>query len=289
MTTMTKPTKEQILNFYTTSLQRSVDAYAKLDQKEWDKKTDEWTAKEHLAMMPATMQVETLPLTRQALAGEKAHVEGFEKRADMISFRERTMRSVSDRSPADLLQLLQSTFGEHIQILQGLSEADLDKPATSPSWDVPATVRDLFFASYLFLPAQYQEIRKVNKKKLPHWIEASTPDQVNYHMSRLYHYMPLILRSDRAADVKCTYLFTIDGDGGGQWSIKIAEGHASSQDGSAETHDVEIKTKPENWIDLTTGDLNPITAVLPGPFQKVKISGNMGMAMKLSEFFSAEE
>lgn len=289
MTTMTKPTKEQILNFYTASLQRSLDAYARLEQKEWDKKTDEWTAKEHLAMMAGTMQAETLPLTKQALAGEKGHVDGFEKRADMIPFRDKTMRSVSDRSPAELLQLLQSTFGEHMQILQGLTEADLDKPATSPSWDVPATVRDLFFASYLFLPAQYQEIRKVNKKKLPHWIEASTPDQVNYHMSRLYHYMPLILRSDRTADVKCTYLFTIDGDGGGQWSINITEGRASSQDGSAETHDVEIKTKPENWIDLTTGDLNPITAVLPGPFQKVKISGNMGMAMKLSEYFSAEE
>jgi len=289
MTTMTKPTREQILDFYSSALQRSLDSYGKLDDKEWGKKTDEWTAKEHLAQMPATMQVETMPLTKQALAGEKGHVEGFEKRTDMLPFRERTMRTLADRPATELLQLMQSSFGKHIQMLQDLSEADLDKPAMSPSWDVPGTVRDLFFGSYLFLPGQYQEIRKVNKKKLPHWIEASSPDQVNYHMGRLYHYMPLIFRSDKGADVKCTYLFTIDGDGGGQWSIKIAEGHASSQDGSAETHDVEIKTKPENWIDLTTGDLNPITAVLPGPFQKVKISGNMGMAMKLSELFSAEE
>ncbi|MEO8457963.1 MAG: hypothetical protein ABI559_09140, partial [Chloroflexota bacterium] len=179
---MTKPTKDQILGFYKASLQRSLDAYAKLDEKEWNKKTDEWTAKEHLALMPASMVAEGLPLTKQALAGEAAHVEGFEKRSDMLPFREKSMRAIADKSPAELLQMLQSTFGEHIQLLESLSDADLDKPAKSPSWDVPGTVRDLFFANYLFLPAQYQEIRKVNKKKLPHWIEASTPEQVNYHM-----------------------------------------------------------------------------------------------------------
>jgi hypothetical protein len=288
MTIMTKPTKEQILGFYTASLQRSLDGYAKLDDKEWAKKTDEWTAREHLALMPATMQAETLPLTKQALAGEKGHVDGFEKRSDTIPFREKMAKSLSDRPVSELLQLMQSTFGEHIQMLQGLSEADLDKPAMSPSWDVPATIRDLFFGAYLFLPGQYQEIRKVNKKKLPHWIEGSTPDQVNYHMARLFHYMPLILRSDKAADVECTYLFTMEGAGGGQWGIAINHGKAVSQDGAPEKHDVEIKTKPESWIDLSTGDLNPITAVMPGPFNKVKLGGNMGMAMKLSEFFSSE-
>lgn len=288
MTTMTKTTKEQILEFYKASLQRSLDAYAKLEEKEWNKKTDDWTAKEHLAMMPATMQIETLPLTKQALAGEANHVQGFEKRSDMLPFREKSMRTLADKSPAELMQLLQSTFGEHIQMLEGLSEADLDKPAMSPSWGVPGTIRDLFFASYLFLPGQYQEIRKVNKKKLPHWIELSTPAQINYHMGRLFHYMPLILRSDKSADVECTYLFTMDGEGGGQWGIAIDHGKAVSQDGAPEKHDVEIKTKPESWIDLSTGDLNPVTAVMPGPFNKVKLNGQMGLALKLSEFFSAE-
>jgi len=288
MTTMTKPTKEQILDFYTTALQRSLDAYAKIDDKEWNKKTDEWTAKQHLAMMPATMQLETIPLTRQALAGEKAHVEGFEKRTDMLPFRESSMRTLEDRPVAELLQLLQSTFGEHIQMLQGLSEADLDTPASSPSWDVPATVRDLFFGAYLFLPGQYQEIRKVNKKKLPHWIEGSTPDQVNYHMSRLFHYMPLIFRTDKGAGMNATYLFTMEGEGGGQWGLQIDNGNASSTEGPPEKHDIEIKTKPQSWIDLSTGELNPVTAIMPGPFQKVKLHGQMGLAMKLSDLFSAE-
>jgi putative sterol carrier protein len=285
---MATPTKDQILGFYKASLQRSLDGYAKLDEKEWAKKTGEWTAKENLALMPATMQAETLGSTKQALAGEKIHIEGFESRSDMLPLREKNMRAIADKPTAELLQMLQSTFGEHIQMLEGASEADLDKPTMSPAWGAPGTVRDLFFASYLFLPAQYQEIRKANKKKLPHWIEASTPDQVNYHMGRLFHYMPLILRNDKAADAECTYLFTMEGEGGGQWGIAIDHGKAVSQDGAPEKHDVEIKTKPESWIDLSTGDLNPITAVMPGPFNKVKLNGQMGLALKLSEYFGAD-
>ena len=124
---------------------------------------------------------------------------------------------------------------------------------------------------------------------MPHWIEASTPEQVNYHMGRIFHYMPLIYRSDKGGDFAATYLFTMEGAGGGQWNMAIADGRADSGDGEPPAHDTEIKTKPEHWIDLSTGELNPITAIMPGPFRKVVISGTVGNAMKLSDLFGAED
>ncbi len=287
MAGLMKPTKDQITSFYKSALQRSLDAYARLDDKEWAKNAAEpWIARDHLAHLAGTMEDETMPLTKQALAGEKGHLDGFEKRTDMLPFRQRTVDRLKDKSPAELLQMLQAGYGEHITMLEALSDADLDKLATSPAWDVPGTVRDLFFGSYLFLPAQYQEIRKAAKKKLPHWIEESSPDQVNYHMARIFHYMPLIYRSDKGADMKATYLFTMEGDGGGQWGVSIADGKATSQDGAPEPHDVEIKTKPESWIDLSNGDLNPMWAITT---RKVHLGGNMALALKLGDLFSAEE
>jgi hypothetical protein len=283
-------TKDQILQMYKSALDRVVDAFGKLDEKEWAKKaSDEWTAKEHLAHMVAAHERETRPLLAAALAGEQPNIPGFATRAEMMPFRVACMQEVRDLPVPELLQRMQSDRGENIRELEGMSEADLDKPANSPAWDRPGTVRDLFFASYLFLPGQYQEIRKVNKKKMPHWIEASTPEQVNYHMARIFNYMPLIYRSDKGGDFAATYLFTMEGDGGGQWWLKVADGRADAGDGDPGSHDAEIKTKPQHWIDLTTGELNPITAVMPGPFRKVAISGNMGLAMKLSDLFSAEE
>ncbi len=286
---MMKPTKEQIQHYYTQALQRCLEAFAKLDEKEWNKKVNGWTARDHLGHLAATTEAETMVLTRQALAGEPAHVPGFEKREDIIPFREKCLEKVRGLSTAELTQRLRAVVEEHLGILDSLSEADLDRPALSPGWDRPGTIRDLFFASYLFLPGQYQEIRKVAKKKLPHWIEASTPEQVNYHMERVFQYMPLVFRSDKGGDMDVTYQFTMEGDGGGIWNIRIAEGKAEAGAGAADPFDAEIATKPQFWIDLANGDLNPVTAIIPGPLRKVKIAGNLGLAMKLSALFSVEE
>jgi len=281
-----KPTKEQIREYYGQALQRCLDTFSKLDDKEWGKKVNDWTARETLAHLVGTHLKETMVLTRQALAGEPPHVEGFDKREQMLAFREATMQEFRDKPASELLQIMKTSFEEHLKLLDGLTESDLDKPAMSPTWDRQGTVRDLFFASYLFLPGQYQEIRKVSKKKMPHWVEASTPEQVNYHMSRLFHYMPLIFRSDKGADMTATYVFTMEGEGGGQWSVKIADGRADSEDGASDPFDLELKTKPELWIDLSTGELNAAWAIMT---RKVQLGGNAGLAMKLGDLFSAAE
>ncbi len=280
------PTKDQIKQFYSQALQRCLDAFAQLDDKEWSKKVDEMTAKEHLAQLVATTETETLPISRQAVAGQKPSIPGLEKREDALPFRRAARAEVNDLPVAELLERLKTGVTEHLEMLDTVSEADLDNPTQSPVWDRPGTVRDLFFAGYLFLPGQYQDIRKANKKKLSHWVEAGTPDQVNFQIGRIFHYMPLIFRSDKGGDMTATYQFTMEGDGGGQWALAIAGGRADTTDGEASEHDIEIKTKPNLWIDLTTGELNAPMAIMT---RKVKIGGNAGLAMKLSDLFSAEE
>ncbi len=282
------PTKDQIKQFYQAALDRCLNDFPKLDDRDWGRKAVDWTAKEHLAGLVATTEAETLPLTKQSLAGEPNNVPGFEKRSDMQPFRASCMKGLRDLSVQELLDRLKADVEEHIGMLDSFSEADLDKPAMSPTWDREGTVRDLFLASYLFLAAQYQDIRRVNKRRMPHWIEASPPDMVNFHMGRIFHYMPLVFNRDKGADTTATYQFTMEGAGGGQWSIAIANSRADASDGAADPHDCEIKTKPEHWIDLTTGELNAVTAIMPGPFRKVAINGNVGLAMKLSDLFSAE-
>jgi putative sterol carrier protein len=284
---VTKPTQKEIREFYGQALDRCLSGFAKLDDKEWGKKaSDEGTAKEHLAQLVGTEEDETLPLTRSAIAGETPSIAGFERRNDINTFREASMKRVRDLPTPELLSRMKAAFGEHIQMLDGLTEADLDRPATSPGWDRPGTIRDLFFGAYLFLPSQYQQIRKVSKKKLPHWVETSSPDQTHYYMSRLFHYMPLIFRSDKAEDMKATYVFNMEGDGGGQWSIRIADGRADSEDGPSDPFDTEVKTKPVSWVDLSNGDLNPMFAIAT---RKVHLGGNASLAMKLGTLFSVEE
>jgi len=281
-----KPTKEEIKKRYQEALDRSLEAFSKLDEKEWAKKaSDHWTAKEHLAYLVSGADDELLVATRQQIAGEPMRVLGFETREDALEFNKRGVAKLAGEPTADLLRRLKSAFEEHSSMIDSLSEADLDKPGMNPEWDRPGTMRDLFAAGYGFLAQQYQQIRRVAKKKVPHWVDGGPPERVHFHMNYLFHYMPLILWGKRAEDMNATYLFTMEGPGGGQWSMRIAAGRADTEEAAADPHDIEIKTRPETWMDLSSGDLSAPIAIMT---RKVKISGNGGLAMKLSGLFGEE-
>jgi putative sterol carrier protein len=279
-----KQTKDALLQRYREALKRSFDEYSRLDEKEWGKKaSDHWTAKEHLAHIVSNFEDEVLLITRQAIAGQPASVPGFEKQDDAIEFFNAGVVKLRDQPVTELLERFRSAVEQHITMLEELDEGMLDKTASSPAWNREGTIRDLFTAGYLFLANQHQEVRRVNKKKVPHWLDDGPPERVNFHLDRLYNYMALIFRGDRADGVQAVYQFNIEGPGGGQWRLKIADSRAVCEDGEGE-HDAEIKTKPEHWMDLASGDLKPPIAIMT---RKVKLGGNAGLAMKLGSYFGS--
>ena len=282
-----KPMKDQIQKYYTQALQRSLESYARLDEREWGKKaSDRWTAKDFLAHLVVSQEEVGNRVTRQAMAGEPVDIPGYRGRDGINEHNEQTLASVRDLSVAELLGRLKATVEEHLSMLDGLSESDLDKPCAHPGWDRPGTLRDQFFASYLHLPGHYQDIRRAAKKKLPHWMEVSSTDEVHYQLDRIFNFMPLIYRSDIGGEMQATYVFTMEGDGGGQWAIQIAGGKAESLDAAPASFDTEVKTKPELWIDLSNNDLNPVWAITT---RKVQLGGNAGLAMKLGTLFQVSE
>ena len=283
---MNAPTKEQIKKYYSQALQRSLEAYATLSDKEWGKKAAEgWTAKDCVAHLAINQEEEINPLIRQNLAGEKPNIPGYERRSQIDEANEARLETVRDLPVPELLSRLKTAVEENLATLETLSESDLDKPAMSPGWDRPGTVRDLFFGSYLHLPGHYQDIRRAAKKKLPHWMDAGSSDEVHFQLDRIFNYMPLIYASERGGDLRVTYLFTMEGDGGGQWWLKINDGRAEASVGAPESFDTEIKTKPALWIDLSNNDLNPMWAITT---RKVQLGGNPALAMKLGQLFGAD-
>ena len=227
-----------------------------------------------------------LPVTRATISGEAISLPGFETREDEPAFRRAVTERLSGLAATELIARLRVAFDEHTRILDGLSEADLDRKAVNPGWDRDGTVRDLFIAAYLLLVNQYQAIRRVSKKKVPHWMDGIGAERVHYHVDRLFHYMPLIFNRNRADDMNSTYQFTMEGEGGGQWNMRIADGRADTADGLADPYDCEIKTKPALWMDLASGDLSAPIAIMT---RKVKLGGNPALAMKLSGLFGSTD
>ncbi|MBI1884804.1 MAG: SCP2 sterol-binding domain-containing protein [Chloroflexi bacterium] len=279
---MTVPTKDDIQKHCRHALGRCLDAFSGISDKDWGKKsTKVWTARDYLGHLTSSLEAEGIPLTRQALAGESGHLDGFRGREAIDDYNDRILAAVRDLPAPDLLERFRRAHEEHLALLAGLTEADLGKPASNPGWDRAGTVRDLFFMCYLHLPGHYQDIRRA-VKRLPHWIDASAPDEVHFQMDRLFHFMPLIYWPDRGGDLHASYLFTLDGDGGGQWTLEIADGKTEARPGATESADLEMRMRPALWMDLSTHDVNPAWAVVS---RKVHLIGNASLAMKLESLF----
>ncbi len=83
--------------------------------------------------------------------------------------------------------------------------------------------------------------------------------------------------------MNATYQFNITGDGGGEWSVALADGDVTVGTGTADNPSITLTMDGADFLDLISGKLNGQTAFLTG---KLKIQGDMTLAMKLQAVFA---
>jgi len=94
--------------------------------------------------------------------------------------------------------------------------------------------------------------------------------------------MPSQFKSDKAAGMTATYQFDITGDGGGKWYANIENGKWTTAEGEAENPDITLTVSAADWLDIVSGKLDGQMAFMTG---KLKIKGDMSLAMKLKSLF----
>ena len=87
---------------------------------------------------------------------------------------------------------------------------------------------------------------------------------------------------EKTAGMNATYQFDITGDGGGKWYVKIADGAVDVGEGEAEAPNITLNADASSWLDIVNGKTSGQTAFLMG---KLKIQGDMSLAMKLASVF----
>ena len=83
--------------------------------------------------------------------------------------------------------------------------------------------------------------------------------------------------------INAVILFNLSGDGGGKWTLTLADGKAKVEDGETASPSMTLSMDSQDFVAMASGELNATAAFMQG---KVKISGDMSLAMRLQSILT---
>ena len=88
---------------------------------------------------------------------------------------------------------------------------------------------------------------------------------------------------EKANGIDALIQFDLSGDNGGLFWVKVENGTAESGEGSVDNPTMTLKAFADDWFAVSTGQMNAMQAFMSG---KIKIQGDMSIAMKMQTMFS---
>ncbi|MBV9692016.1 MAG: SCP2 sterol-binding domain-containing protein [Ktedonobacteraceae bacterium] len=104
-------------------------------------------------------------------------------------------------------------------------------------------------------------------------------------IAELFEMLPARLNHEAAAGMNKTLQWNITGDEPGVWAFQIVNSVGQLIPGGVEKPDVTFTTSGKDWIAIAEGRLDGMKAFLTG---KLKMTGDMMLAMKVSQLFPVE-
>ena len=95
-------------------------------------------------------------------------------------------------------------------------------------------------------------------------------------------HMPERLKSkpDLVTKINAVYQFNIGGQAGGQWAVDCATPGGAVTAGTSPSAKCTVTCTDADFLSIVNGKLNPQMAFMMG---KLKIQGDMGLALKLAQ------
>ena len=103
----------------------------------------------------------------------------------------------------------------------------------------------------------------------------STPKEIFEEMGKAFEADP-----SKTEGVNAVYQFVLTGDNGGEWYADSTGDVPKVGEGKHENPNVTITVDAQDFVNIKNGSLNAQMAFMTG---KLKIAGDMGLAMKLQK------
>ncbi|MEA2625751.1 MAG: hypothetical protein QOD06_1796 [Candidatus Binatota bacterium] len=98
----------------------------------------------------------------------------------------------------------------------------------------------------------------------------------------IFKEMPNRFNKDAAKGMNSVIQFNLSGDDGGQYHAIIKDGTIEVNEGTHASPNMTLTMTGKDYVDMSTGKLNGQMAFMQG---KLKIAGDMGLAMKMQTLF----
>jgi putative sterol carrier protein len=94
--------------------------------------------------------------------------------------------------------------------------------------------------------------------------------------------MPGAFVPEKALGLDATLQFVFTGNEPGEWYASIKDGKVDVQKGAHPAPKMTLTADSDDYIKLFTGQLDPMQAFMAG---KLKLTGDLNLAMKMTQFF----
>ncbi len=98
----------------------------------------------------------------------------------------------------------------------------------------------------------------------------------------IFAQMPAYFQPAAAGNDRAKLQFNLSGEGGGTWSLEVADGQCRTHEGPAANPDLTLSLAASDFLALITGELDATKAVMTG---RIRFKGNIGLGTKLLKWF----
>ena len=102
-------------------------------------------------------------------------------------------------------------------------------------------------------------------------------------VKKILERLPEAFIAEKASGVIATIQLELSGEGAGSWIIKITDGTLAVDEGQADLPNLTLSMVASDYVALTKGEANPMGLFAAG---KIKLQGDMGLAMKFQQMFN---